>query len=398
MRTNTVGGFYKKVHKELFGNIVPFWLTYSIDFKYGGFFGRISNDLKIEKKAYKSLILTSRILWSFSALHRTEKNTDFLKVANHGYAFLVEKFLDEKYGGTYWLVDNKGSVLDTKKKIYGQAFSIYALVEYYSASGEKEAIKHAKEIFRLIEKNNYDIINKGYFEASKRDWSSTEESQLSEDDMNEVKSMNTHLHLMEAYTALYRVWPNNELKLKLKELINVFIDFIIDPNTFHLKLFFEEQWRVKSNGISFGHDIEASWLIFETISVLDDSKLKAKVQDIVLKMVDITLKEGVSDKCEIYTNIDEKGALCKNIQWWQQAEFIVGLLNAYDISENEYYLSKAQRAWRVVEESFVDRENGEWFYQIGADGIENLKCYKVSEWKGPYHNVRACLEILRRLS
>jgi len=398
MQIKNITEFRKAVYKELYDNIIPFWTRYAMDFEYGGYYGRIKNNLAIEKKARKSLILTARIIWSFSTLYHLDQKEKYLKMAEHGYRFLMDKFFDQKYGGTFWLVDYEGVVLDAKKKIYGQAFTIYALVEYYTATGTREALDNAVMIFNLIEKNNHDKQNFGYFEASNRDWSTTEEMRLSEVDMNEVKSMNTHLHLMEAYSALYRVWKDEKLKIRLEELVSIFLDYIIDMKTYHLKLFFDELWKVKSNTISFGHDIETSWLLCEAADLLDSAKLKTKIEELGIKMVDVTLGEGFSKKNAIYTERNEKGILLKNIQWWQQAEAVVGLLNAFKISGDEKYLIHAQKAWDFIETYFADRKNGEWFYEITEDNLPEPSYNKVSEWKGPYHNIRACLEIIKRLS
>ncbi len=398
MDINNITEFRNRVHSELYENIVPFWVKNTMDKEFGGFYGRISNDLKLIKKARKSLILTARILWTFSALYRIEEKDEYLKMAEHGYRFLLDKFLDRKYGGAFWLVDYEGSVLETKKKIYGQAFSIYALVEYYSAVKDQDALERAIGIFKLIENNNHDDENLGYFEAANRDWSATEEMRLSEVDMNEVKSMNTHLHLMEAYTNLYRVWGDKKLELRLKELIKVFIDHIINPHNNHLQLFFDEFWMPKSDIVSFGHDIEASWLLCETAEVLDDEKLGETIKNVSLKLVEATLRDGFSEKDAIYTEMNGKGKIFKNIQWWQQAESIVGLLNAFKFSQSEKYYKYAYNAWQFIENYFIDKQNGEWFYEINENGLPTESYCKVSEWKGPYHNSRACLEIIKRLS
>ncbi len=397
MKNDRINDFRESVHRELNKNIIPFWINYSVDESFGGFYGRIDNDLKIFKKARKSLILTARVLWTFSALYRIEKNNDYLKIAEHGYRFLNDKLIDRKYGGSFWLVDYEGNVLETKKKIYGQAFSIYALVEYFLATKDEEALKQAVNIFNLIENNNHDTENGGYFEAANRDWSATEEMRLSEVDMNEVKSMNTHLHLMEAYTNLYRVWADARLKSAIRELISIFINHIIDKKKRHLQLFFDEVWGVKSDIISFGHDIEASWLLCESAELLGDKDLLSSVRDAAVKLVDAVIEDGFSDGNAIYIEMNGKGEPFKNIQWWQQAEAVVGLLNAFEISGDEKYFNRAFRAWRFIEKYFVDRKRGEWFYEVNEEKRPTETYYKVSEWKGPYHNSRACMEIMKRL-
>jgi len=397
MQTEKISAFRNSVYNELFGNIIPFWIKYTQDKEYGGFYGRITNDLQIEKQAPKGLILIARILWTFSALFREKNDPEFLVMARRAYDFLVTKFFDEQFGGVFWLIDYKGKVVIDKKKIYGQAFTIYALSEFYAASGERQALEQAISIYNLVEQYSYDSNNRGYFETSNRNWTIAEEMRLSEVDMDEKKSMNTHLHLMEAYTTLYRHWPDPVLKEKLKELIEVFIEFIIDSNSMHFKLFFDEQWNVKSNSISFGHDIEGSWLLCEAAEQLGDSRLMEQIHSIALKMVKITMREGFNDRYAIYSEQNGNGFLKRKTDWWQQAEAMVGLVNAFQLSKNSEYLQRAINIWDVIESYFVDRPHGEWFYEIGENGQPNINQYKVSEWKGPYHNSRACLEILKRL-
>lgn len=389
--------FNQSVWNELFNNIVPFWTEKTVDHECGGFYGRISNDLKVERKAPKSIILTARILWTFASLYEYKPQDSFQTMADHAYRFIHDKFLDREYGGTYWMVDYKGEVLTDKKKIYGQAFSIYSLAQYYAVTKNESALKEAQKIFRLIEKYNHDKVNYGYLETSNRDWTIAEEMRLSEIDMNEMKSMNTHLHLMEAYAMLYRVWPDKRLREKLYELIVVFRQFIIDPQTMHFKLFFDEKWYSKSQAISFGHDIEGSWLLCEAAEALNDSRLLAEIKEIALAMCNVSMEEGFSKHYSIYTEQNGSGKIYRESHWWQQAEAVVGFVNAYQLSKNEVYLKWALNCWKFITEHFVDKKNGEWFYEIDSHRRPDRSRYKVSEWKGPYHNGRACLEILKRL-
>jgi mannobiose 2-epimerase len=398
MEKKSVKEFSDSVESELSDNIVPFWLMHTRDCRNGGFYGRISNDLVIKKKAHKSLILTARILWTFAALHHFSPWDEYLRMAEHAYASLLKHFFDEEYGGAFWLVDYKGKVINEKKKIYGQAFTIYALSEFYGTTGRVEILDKALEIYRLIEKHNYDRQYKGYFETSNRDWTIAEEMRLSEVDMNEMKSMNTHLHLLEAYTNLYRYWPDPELKKRLKELIDVFISFIIDPQTDHFKLFFDERWNRKSDSISFGHDIEGSWLLCEAAAIVDDEALKEQIKKIAIDMVNATMKEGFSERFGIFAEMNGDGTVFREVHWWQQAEAVVGFINAYQITSDSLFLDWAVKAWKYITDTLVDRTHGEWFYEISEDGKPDNQRYKVSEWKGPYHNGRACLEILKRLS
>ena len=397
MEINVIHNFCNRVESELFKNIIPFWIKYTQDNEYGGFYGRISNDLEIKREAPKSLILYTRILWTFSALYQFRKNDEFLYMAERGYNYLLNHFFDHEMGGVYWLLDHKGQVIDNRKKIYGQAFTIYALAEYYAATQNEQVLDQAKTLFNLIEQHNYDKENAGYFEASNRDWTIAEDLRLSASDMNEKKSMNTHLHLMEAYTTLYKVWKDDLLKSRLIGLVDNFTVHIINPETYHFILFQDELWRSKSDHVSFGHDIEGSWLLCEAAEVLGDQDLIKKINDVAIKMVDKSIAEGFTINYTIYAERDGKGQLCESIEWWQQAEAIVGFINVYQITRDERCLDWAMQCWQVIEDKVVDKNDGEWYFGILPDGKpDHTKC-KVSEWKGPYHNTRACMEILNRL-
>ena len=307
MNPETLKKFHRSVKEELLNNIAPFWMKNTIDNQSGGFYGRVTNDLKIESDADRSLILYTRILWTFASLYNQYQNDEHLNMANRAYDYLKQHFFDKEFGGMFWIVDYKGKLIDDAKKIYGQAFSIYALSEYYRTTGNQQVLDEAIGIYQLVEKYNYDLENTGYFETSNRDWTIAEEMRLSEIDMNEMKSMNTHLHLMEAYTMLYRARPDEILKQKLYELIQDFRDFIIEPDTMHFKLFFDAAWHSKSQAVSYGHDIEGSWLLWEAAEVLNDHHLSDGIKTIVLAMLDSTMKEGFSKYYAIFAERNGEG-------------------------------------------------------------------------------------------
>jgi len=397
MKINTVEKWRIQVKRNLYENIIPFWLDHAIDNEQGGFHGRITNDLKVEPGAPRCVILMTRILWAFSALYQFDPDKRFLNIASRAYDYLMARFLDKKYGGVYWMISAKGVAIDVMKKVYGQAFAIYALSEYYAATAEKAALNTALQIFRLIEKHNHDDVYLGYLEASNRDWSPSDNMQLSTVDMNEKKSMNSHLHLMEAYTNLYRQTKDNKVGNRLRELIDCHLKHIIDPRTFHLRLFFDERWVTKSEVVSFGHDIEASWLLAEAAEVFGDPQIISRIKKITSKMVTAVSIEGFDDRGVLYMERDSKGDLLTDrFDWWPQAEAVVGFLNAYQCTGKDSYLEQAWRGWNFIEKYFIDHEYGEWFYEISAQGIPNPSRYKASEWKCPYHNIRACLEIMKR--
>jgi mannobiose 2-epimerase len=397
MLYETIRQFSQAVRNELENNLVPFWLERSVDYEYGGFIGQMSNDGRIDPKAPKGLILNARILWTFSALYRYYEDNRYFDMAWRAYDYLETYFWDASRGGVFWQVDYKGHPLDDKKKIYGQAFYIYALAEYFQVFGDEPAIKLAGQLYDLIENNSRDKIYGGYIEVCNRDWSVAEDLRLSEKDMDEKKSMNNHLHLLEAYTNLYRIRPDTRLRQNLRELFDLFDWRITDQASGHLNHFFDETWQPKSTNYTFGHDIEASWLLCEAAVVLDDPNIVSRAQRLTLRLARTALAEA----------LDEDGGLCyegqagkitdPNREWWPQAESVVGFLNAYELSSDQSFLEAAQKAWLFIEKYFIDKENGEWFWRIDPNGQPDPAEPKVSQWKGPYHNVRACLETIRRL-
>jgi len=287
-------------------------------------------------------------------------------------------------------------VINNTKKIYGQAFVIYALSEYYAAFGEGGALELAARTFELVEWHNFDRANGGYFEASNRDWTIAEEMRLSERDLNERKSMNTHLHLLEAYTNLYRVWPEEPVREALRRLVGYFLERITDPRSGHFLPFFNDEWVPRARTVSYGHEIEGSWLLTEAASVLGEEDLRRQCEKAGLKLVQGILAEGFAEDFGIFAERREDGTRVRDLQWWQQAEAVVGLLNAFQLTGERRYLESAVRAWEFIQRYVLDRRFGEWFYEVRADRTPNPESFKVCEWKGPYHNARCCLEVLRR--
>lgn len=397
MSYETLPQFSESVRGELENNLIPFWHERVIDTVYGGFIGQMSNDGKIDPKAPKGLILNARLLWTFSALYRFNQDPRSLRMAQRAYDYLDAHFWDCTHGGTFWQVDFQGSALDNKKKIYGQAFYIYALAEYDQACGDASALRRAKHVFDLIETHSRDQTCGGYIEVCNCDWSIAEDLRLSAKDMDEKKSMNNHLHLLEAYTNLYRIWPDSQLRERLAELIDLFERHILDSTTGHLHHFFDEAWEPRSANYTFGHDIEASWLLCEAAEVLDDKNAMSRATNLAQRLARVTLAEG----------LDDDGGLCyegqagqitdSNREWWPQAESVVGFLNAYELTGHPSFLKAAQKAWVFIEEHFVDKDHGDWFWRIDPAGRPDSNEPKVSQWKGPYHSVRSCLETLRRL-
>jgi len=387
-----------KIERELRSNILPFWGRYGIDEEFGGFHGRISNDLVIDRLAEKGLILNARILWTFSRVYKVYGEQQFLDIARRAYDYLYRHFRDVEHGGVYWMVDYAGAAKDTRKRIYGQAFAVYALAEYFHAVKDENALQFAISIFDQIEGHGHDAVNGGYLETFDRDWTISSNQRLSEVDMDEKKSMNTHLHVMEGYAALLQVWENGTLRNRLRELIEIFHRRIINRNNHHLLMFFDEKWEPKSDHISFGHDIEASWLLVEAAEVLGDAPLLEKSRTEAVHMGQAVYDDGLDTDGGLLYEADARGLIDTDKHWWPQAEAVVGFLNAYEISGQEHFLMAAERSWEFIDARIVDHQHGEWFWKVDRDGVLTGGDYKVDAWKCPYHNSRACLEAMRRLT
>lgn len=390
-----LNGEVKEVLKE---NILPYWMGKMSDNEHGGYFGQITGNEVLVKDAPRGAILNARILWTFSAAGRLFCRGECINHADRAYDYILKHFFDKECGGTYWMLDCDGKVINDKKQIYSQAFFIYALVEYYRLSNCKEALDKAVELYELIEKYSFDKENNGYFESFDRNWQLLDDVRLSEKDANEVKTMNTHLHILEAYTNLYRVYKDVTLEERLVNLINIFTEKIINRNTFHLDLFFDEFWTCKSSIISFGHDIEASWLIQEAAEVVGNEDLLKKIKDISIKIADAAA-EGIQENGSL---INEKNTLTghedRNSDWWPQAEMIVGYFNTWQNTKDSKYFYYLFNNWTFVRNHIIDFKNGEWYWSVDENGNINTNGDKAGFWKCPYHNSRMCLEIIERIS
>jgi cellobiose epimerase len=391
----TIQKLKTEVRDELIHNILPFWSEKMTDTKNGGFYGQIKGNGQLVPEADKGGILNARILWSFSSAYIQEKNPLYLEMANWAKTYILNHFFDQEFGGTYWMVSYDGKPVDTKKQIYSQAFFIYAFTEHYRASGDESSLQTAIELFSIIEKRSFDPELNGYFEAYSRDWNLLQDLRLSEKDENEKKTMNTHLHILEAYTNLFRVWKDDQLKVQLRNLILIFIKKIVNPATNHLDLFFDECWTTKSTIVSYGHDIEASWLIDEAARVLGDAELLAQVQQICIKVAESACKDGLRADGSMVYELD-KGHLETDRHWWVQSEAVVGFLNAFELTKDKEWLVKAEKCWKYISENLVDRAGGEWFWSVSEGGIPNRNGDKAGFWKCPYHNSRMCLEVVSR--
>ena len=366
--------------------ILHFWQTRMVDNERGGFYGRIDGHNTLHPDAPKGAVLNARILWTFAAAARVLNNTAYRILAARAYDYLMQRFIDRAHGGVYWSLHADGTPLDTKKQTYAIAFAIYGLAEYVRLTNNQEALDAAIRLFEDIEAHAFDAVNVGYIEALTRDWQPIADMRLSESDENGSRTMNTHLHVLEAYTNLYRVYKDPRVARQLRVLIDIFVNRLYNPSNGHLDLFFDDQWQGRRDKTSPGHEIEAAWLLHEALEVLGDP---------------ILLQETLP-VCQQLAQAAENGIL-KESQWWCYAEAVVGYIDQWKLNqktlpvEAAINLEMAEAAWEFIQSHLIDREHGEWYWAILPDGIPDTSNDKAGFWKCPYHNSRMCLEIIERL-
>ena len=388
-------GLAGEMRKELTGNILPYWMKKMCN-PADGFYGRISGEEALDPDAPVGGIMTARILWTFASAYRVLGNPEYLDMALRAKSLIINHFYDAENGGTYWSLNPDYSPLDTKKQIYAIAFAIYGLAELNRATGDAEALDYAVRLFHSIEDHSYDKEKDGYFEAFTRTWEPIEDMRLSEKDANESKTMNTHLHVIEAYTCLYRVWGDGRLKERLRGLIDIFEQHILGPDG-HLKLFFDDDWNCAYDIVSYGHDIEASWLIHEAALVLGDQQVLERILTLVPSVAKAALEGFTPERGMIYEKHGHEGPADGDRHWWVQAETVVGCLNLWDHFGDQEGLENALMCWDFIKANLIDREHGEWFWSLREDGSVNREDDKAGFWKCPYHNGRMCMEILERV-
>ena len=387
---------YRKEMQDELHNILAYWVNYTVDSDHGGFFGRVDNDNNPDATAPKGSVLNSRILWSFSAAYNATRNVQYLQMAERAYKYISRYFIDKDFKGVYWMVDHMGNPLETKKQIYAQAFAVYGFSEYFKATEDEDAKQKAIFLYEAIVEHSFDAAHGGCIEALSREWKPLDDLRLSAKDANEKKSMNTHLHILEAFANLYLIWPDEKLKQRIIDLINIFLDHIIDAQTHHLILFFDEQWNPRGNIHSYGHDIEAAWLIQEAAEVIKDEALTEKLKAVSIKIA-AAATEGLDADGGLWYeyNVDED-QLTREKHSWPQAESMIGFFNAWQITQDEKYLEKSISSWHFIKEHIHHKEKGEWYWGINVDYTIMKGQDKVGLWKCPYHNTRACIEILKR--
>lgn len=396
----------KQFRKCLEENILKYWIEQVTDQQNGGYYGRIDGHNIVHPEAEKGAVMNARILWAFAAAYRVLGKPEYLAAAQRARDYFLEKFLDRKHGGVFWSVDYKGMPLDTKKQTYAIGFAVYALSEYARATGDNETLTKAIELFHDIE-NHARQADGGYIEALTQDWQPIADMRLSDKDENLERTMNTHLHIIEPYTNLLRTlrsWTKNtileqiehEVEQAVRNLLELFTNRIINPDTGHLDLFFNQQWKSKRNLQSFGHDIEASWLLHESTLVLADPTELKRIEPIIQKIAKAADEGLQQDGSMIYELNTNTGYADKQRQWWVQCESVIGHANLYEHFGDARALGDAIRCWEFIRQKLIDREHGEWHWAILANGTLDREGDKAGFWKCPYHNARMCIEIMER--
>ena len=382
--------FLEEVRDNLTGNILPYWLK--LKDPRGGFYGEVSADGTVQYDAPRGVILNARLIWSFSAAYAALHRTEYLVAAVHARDWFLEHFCDHKNGGVYWSVTPDGERLDAKKQLYAQGFAIYGLSELYKVTRDDEALKQAVNLYRVVEAHFADPVNGGYIEALARDFSPLEDMSLSAHDINADKTMNSHLHILEAYANLYQVWPDEGLKERVEALLDIIDTRVMAPSG-HLQLYFRRDWSVLPGGVSYGHDIETSWLALECAFALRDADVVNRVRLWALRMGVAGNQGLLPDGSLRYERLTD-GSFDDSRQWWVQAEAVVGNLWLWKYHADAAGLERALGAWAYIREHLVDPVAGEWWWAVLPDGSLDKSQPKAGFWKCPYHNTRMCLQVL----
>lgn len=379
-------------------SIEQWWLTHAIDRDRGGVHGEIADDNTVRSDAEKGVILHARALWFFSELARAAASARAASAARALYAFTVERFIDREFGGLVWSLTPEGAWAADRKQVYAQAFAVYAFSAYARAFDDAEALQRAVDLARLTDEQAWDRERGGYMEAFARDWSPIDDVRLSERDLNAPKTMNTHLHVLEAATGLHLAARSAETTRLLQKNIDIFIKRFIEPRGDHLSLFYSNDWADLCLDESYGHDIEASWLLYEAAGALGDEAILAAARRHALALAASALGKAMSGEGGlVYERHADGRGLVTERHWWPQAEAIVGFYNAFELSGEAQYARAASDIWSFVKRSHIDREHGEWTWLSASDAPKRGP-YKAGFWKGPYHNGRAMMEMMRRLS
>jgi mannobiose 2-epimerase len=385
--------FKKEIKLEL-NEILAYWEKYSVDVENGGFYGAVDVNNVPDRQADKGLILNSRILWTFSAAYQLDPKPAYKKLANRAFNYLNTYFWDATNKGAYWSIKSTGIPSDTHKQVYAEGFMIYAFAEYYKISKNPQALEKAKTIYQVLQTTCKDLKNGGYYEAYDATWKPIADNTITQGKVDQKKSMNTHLHLIEAFANLYQVYPDKKLKAEIESMLAIFHEKII-ANGKTQTLFFMDDWTPRSEAVSFGHDIESAWLLLETAETIKNPTWIKKMKTLAVNMA-IEAEKGIDPTDGGMWNEKNQGHINTEKHWWPQAEAMVGYYNAFQLTGNKKFYALSLGSWSFIK-SELKSPTGEWFWGIDEGKEPMFRNGKIGPWKGPYHNGRACIEILKRI-
>jgi mannobiose 2-epimerase len=376
----------QEIVQDLTENILPFWASHSPD-PSGGFYGTLNFDGTPKADAMKGGILNTRLVWTFSAAYRILKDEQYLTLANRAQRYFLDHFIDPEYGGSFYTVNADGTPLNTQKNICQNVYAIYGLSEHYRATGDKESLDAAIAIYRKLIEYAYDPVNKGFTESFKREWQTIE--------AEFPKTMNTNLHVLEAFANLYRVWNDDGLKKHLQEVIEIMSHKLLNQTTWHVQLYFTPDWQNQRDVDSYGYDMEFSWLLTDAAEALGDEEILKDTRRIAANIVAVQLEQAFDTNGAIMSG-REGDRLKTDLAWWLQTEAVIGCLNAWQISGDKKFLDAAVRTWEWIKTYMIDHEYGEWYSSVTPEGIQQKDRVKADQWRCPYHNGRMGFEVIAR--
>lgn len=387
----------ERLRVELATNILPYWATQMVD-RRGGFYGGRDNNGMLRDELPRSAVLGARALWTFSTAARLSPHPEWQRCAGHAWAWLHKVLWDPVHAGVYWSVDKYGGPLAEHKHSYAQGFAIYALSARYRLSADPQALAMAKTLFMQLDAATHDAVHGGNVEGCERDWQVRADARLSDKEPPSPKSMNTLLHVMEGYTELLRVWPDPTLALRLRELVELFLERIWLAEPAQFGLFFTTEWQCVGDTPSYGHDIEAGWLLNRAAEVLGDAALQQRTRALGVRVADSVLMRGVHADGSVLAEGAHGDPHHAERHWWCQAEGMVGFWDAFEAEHDPRHAQAAWRCWRYIEQHHIDRVGGDWFKVLDANGRPLARVPKAGPWECPYHHARACFEMIERLA
>lgn len=388
--TGKTDAFINEIRCNLEENILNFWIDRMQDPR-GGFYGKADGSGNPVESAPKGVIMNAMIIWAFSAAYRVLKKKEYLMMATRAKDYFFEHFIDHKYGGVYWSLNDDGSRLDTDKYVAASGAAIYGLSEYVKATNDDNVLKYAINLYETTEKEGYDSAAGKYAEIKTRDWHEIQDASDGKD--SECMKSSTYIHILEAYTNLYKIWKDESLRNNIGKILDIFTDKIYRPESGHIGLSFKNDWELKSAGISYGYDMEASWLMTDAAFAINDIGKINKVRAAAVKICRAGLEGQQEDGSVIY-KICRKCGNDTTRYWWTQAETVTGALWAWKYLNYPEGAEKALACWRYAAEHLVDENGGEWCMYCDAEGKRSGENEKAGMCKSPYHNARMCIEVL----